>query len=125
MALFILHFLQSTNPHSPNSVGILDFHQMHKVQLMLLGKHEFDKLLAVILSKFQFFFIFGNDRNIYGFHFFYGFQYGFCIGYKCLFANNIQSRNHSNHTILNSLEKDSNSVSDLLIPLLSPSCHQQ
>lgn len=57
------------NPHSPNSVGILDFHQMHKVRLMLLGKHEFDKLLAVILSKFQFFFIFGNDRNIYGFHF--------------------------------------------------------
>lgn len=31
---------------------------------MLLGKHEFDKSLAVILSKFQIFFIFGDDRDL-------------------------------------------------------------
>lgn len=30
---------------------------------MLLGKHEFDKSLPVILSKFQIFFIFGDDRD--------------------------------------------------------------
>lgn len=30
----------------------------------MLGKHEFDKSLAVILSKFQFFFIFGDDRDL-------------------------------------------------------------